>query len=53
MPDHGAAAAVPAGFGGAFVALAFVYGLWLPVVAVPLLAAAAVMAVRGTTPREE
>ena len=53
VPDHGAAAAVPAGFGGAFVALAFVYGLWLLVVAVPLLGVAAALAVRGaSTPGE-
>ncbi|ELS50894.1 hypothetical protein [Streptomyces viridochromogenes] len=53
VPDHGAAAALPAGFGGALVALAFVYGLWLLALAVPLLGVAAVMAVRGTRPREE
>jgi hypothetical protein len=53
VPERGAAAAVTAGFGAALVALAFVYGLWMLALAVPLLGVAAVMAVRGTAPRQE
>jgi hypothetical protein len=53
VSDHGAAAAPPAAFGGALMAPAFVHGLWMLALAVPLLGVAVVMAVRGTTPREE
>ncbi|PZH04838.1 hypothetical protein C1I97_19095 [Streptomyces sp. NTH33] len=53
VPNRGAAAAIPAAFGCFVVALAFVYGLWLLALAVPLLGVAAAMAVRGTGPREE
>ncbi|MFJ7149133.1 hypothetical protein ACIQVT_13165 [Streptomyces sp. NPDC100445] len=53
VPDRGAAAALPAGLGCVLVALAFVYGAWLLAVAVPLLGVAVVLAVRGTTAREE
>lgn len=53
VPDRGAGAALPAALGLALVALAFVYGLWLLALAVPLLAVAAALALRGTTAREE
>ncbi|MEV0688898.1 hypothetical protein [Streptomyces sp. NPDC050388] len=53
VPDRGAGAALPAAFGFLLVALAFVYGLWLLALAVPLLGVAVAMAVRGTAPREE
>ncbi|MFJ9930168.1 hypothetical protein SAMN04490357_0968 [Streptomyces misionensis] len=39
-------------FGTVLVALCFVYGRRLPVVAVPLLAVAAALLVRGATARE-
>ncbi|WP_069813177.1 hypothetical protein [Streptomyces sp. TP-A0874] len=53
LPDRGAAAALPAALGCALVALAFVYGLWLLALAVPLLALAAARAVRGVSAWEE
>lgn len=52
VPDRGAGAVLPAAAGLLLVALCFVYGRWLLVVAVPLLAVAAALAVRGTTARE-
>ncbi|MFI9250896.1 hypothetical protein [Streptomyces sp. NPDC053069] len=52
VPDRGGGAVPPAAFGLLLVALCFVYGRWLLVVAVPLLAVSAAMAVRGTTARE-
>jgi hypothetical protein len=42
----------PAAFGCALVALAFVYGLWLLALAVPLLGVAVALAVHGTTASE-
>ncbi|QLJ02130.1 hypothetical protein HZZ00_14530 [Streptomyces sp. NEAU-sy36] len=52
VPDRGAGAVLPAAIGLLLVALCFVYGRWLLVVAVPLLAVAAALLVRGTTARE-
>ncbi|MEV5175476.1 hypothetical protein AB0L10_31345 [Streptomyces flaveolus] len=52
VPDRGAGAVLPAAAGLLLVALCFVYGRWLLAVAVPLLAVAAALAVRGTTARE-
>jgi hypothetical protein len=52
VPARGAAA-VPLVAGTALlVGLSFVYGRWLLSLAVPLLAVAVAVAVRGTTPRE-
>ncbi|MFE1751591.1 hypothetical protein [Streptomyces anandii] len=53
VPYRGAAAVPPAAFGCALVALAFVYGLWLLALAVPLLAVAIAMAVHGTAAEED
>ncbi|WP_199572659.1 hypothetical protein [Streptomyces murinus] len=52
VPNRGAGAVLPTAIGLLLVALCFVYGRWLLVVAVPLLAVAAVMLARGTTARE-
>lgn len=52
VPDRGAGAVPPAAFGCALVALAFVYGLWLLALAVPLLGVAVALAVHGTTASE-
>ncbi|MFF0462575.1 hypothetical protein [Streptomyces mexicanus] len=53
VPERGAAA-VPVFAGGcALVALAFVYGLWLLALAVPLLGVALALAVHGTTASEK
>ncbi len=52
VPDRGAGAVLPAAAGLLLVALCFVYGRWLLAVAVPLLAVAVALAVRGTTARE-
>lgn len=53
VPDRGAGATLPAALGCVLIALAFVYGLWLLALAVPLLAVAVALAVRGTTVPEE
>ncbi|MEU6095096.1 hypothetical protein [Streptomyces sp. NPDC047079] len=52
VPQRGAGAVLPAALGCAFIALCFVYGRWLLAIAVPLLALAGGMALRGTAPRE-
>jgi hypothetical protein len=52
VPDRGAGAVPAAAFGFALVALAFVYGLWLLALAVPLLGVAIALAVHGTTASE-
>ncbi|MFJ8781825.1 hypothetical protein [Streptomyces sp. NPDC102476] len=53
VPDRGAGAALPAALACVLTGLAFVYGLWLLALAVPLLALAVALVVRGTTAREE
>ncbi|MFI0167522.1 hypothetical protein [Streptomyces sp. NPDC017095] len=53
LPDRGAGAALPAALGCVLTALVFVYGLWLLALAVPLLAVALALFVRGTAAREE
>ncbi|WP_268221216.1 hypothetical protein [Streptomyces sp. EMB24] len=53
LPDPGAGAAMPAALGCVLIGLAFVYGMWLLALAVPLLAVALALVVRGTTSREE
>ncbi|MEV8066552.1 hypothetical protein AB0P32_10460 [Streptomyces sp. NPDC085995] len=53
VPDRGAAAAPVTAFGCLLVALAFVYGMWLLALAVPLLAVAIALAAHGTTASEE
>ncbi|MFA3879470.1 hypothetical protein ABS735_38515 [Streptomyces sp. MMCC 100] len=53
LPDRGGGAALPAALGCVLIGLAFVYGLWLLALAVPLLLLALALAVRGTTAREE
>ncbi|MEV6739689.1 hypothetical protein AB0N14_23230 [Streptomyces sp. NPDC051104] len=53
LPRGGAAAVLPAAAGITLGVLSAVYGLWLLVVAVPLLGVAAALAVRGaSTPGE-
>ncbi|MGV9566711.1 hypothetical protein [Streptomyces sp. NPDC003480] len=52
VPQRGAGAALPAALGCALLALCFVYGRWLLALAVPLLALAGGLALRGTAPRE-
>ncbi|GAB1333676.1 hypothetical protein ACE1SV_02660 [Streptomyces sp. E-15] len=52
VPDRGAGGVPPAAIGLLLVALCPVYGRWLLVVAVPLLAVAVALAVRGTSARE-
>ncbi|GGW15888.1 hypothetical protein GCM10018980_51050 [Streptomyces capoamus] len=50
--DRGAGGVLPAAIGLLLVALCPVYGLWLLVVAVPLLMLSVALAVHGTTARE-